>query len=346
VAVSSLEGRVSHDRQAMMTPETESNTDPTTESRDRDLGFGATVADATMRRLLNRDGSFNVVRRGLAWRQVMSLYYTLLNLTWPRFMLLTVAGYLGINTLFAFAYVFIGPGALIGPFGQHPFLQAFFFSVQTISTVGYGTLSPASLGANALVTIEIMFGLFGVALVAGLVFARFSRPMAEIVFSRNAVIAPYQDMTALMFRIANLRRSEIIELSAQVIFSRWEFNASGQRHRRFYDLPLERRKVTFFPLSWTIVHPIDSESPLHQVDEGSCAEAQAEFLVLLRGIDETFSQTVHVRSSYVGSEVVWNARFEKIIELPSDSELLAIDVNRIHDIERLDSPPGDPASTT
>ncbi len=323
-----------------MTAETESATvtatRATTEAQDRDLGFGAAVADTTMSRLLNRDGSFNVVRRGLAWRHVVSLYYTLLNLSWPRFVLLTIAAYLVVNTVFALAYVFAGPGALAGPFGQHPFLQAFFFSVQTISTVGYGTISPVSISANVLVTVEIMVGLFGIALMAGLVFARFSRPMAEIVFSRNAVVAPYREITALMFRIANQRRSQIIELSAKVIFSRWELNSKGERHRQFYDLELERRKVTFFPLSWTIVHPIDTESPLYHFGKADCAEAQAEFLVLLTGIDETFSQSVHARSSYISDEVVWNARFTKILEPPSGNRPLAIDISRIHDIEPLD----------
>ncbi len=320
-----------------MTSDIESTTGTTAEDRDRDLGFGPAVAEASVSRLLNRDGSFNVVRRGLAWRQLVSLYYTLLNLTWPRFILLTTASYLVINTAFAFAYVFAGPGALAGPLGQHPFLQAFFFSVQTISTLGYGAISPVSLAANGLVTIEVMAGLFGVALIAGLVFARFSRPIAEIVFSRNAVIAPYKEITALMFRIANLRRSQIIELSAKVMFSRWEVNSKGERHRRFHDLDLERHRVTFFPLSWTIVHPITPESPLYRIDKDQCAEAQAEFLILLTGIDETFSQVVHARSSYLGDEVVWNARFKKILEPPTESRPLAIDVSRIHDIEHLDS---------
>jgi inward rectifier potassium channel len=289
-----------------------------------------------MRRLLNRDGSFHVVRRRLAWRHVVSLYYTLLHLSWPRFTLLIVASYLTTNMVFAFAYVFAGPGALSGPLGQFPFRQAFFFSVQTVSTLGYGAISPVSLGANILVTIEIMLGLFGAALVAGLIFARFSRPMAEIIFSRQAVVAPYGEITGLMFRIANLRRSQIIELTAKVIFSRWEFSASGERSREFYDLALERRKVSFFPLSWTIVHPIDEESPLYGVDEGACDAAQAEFMLLLTGLDETFSQSVHARTSYIGDDVVWNARFEKILELPEGDKPLAIDVSRIHDIERLD----------
>ena len=118
--------------------------------------------------------------------------------------------------------------------------------------------------------------------------------------------------------------------------SRWVFNASGERSREFYDLSLERRKVSFFPLSWTIVHPIDEESPLYGVDEKACNAAQAEFMLLLTGLDETFSQSVHARTSYIGDDVVWNARFEKILELPEDDKPLAIDVSRIHDIERLD----------
>lgn len=272
---------------------------------DRDLGFGAVVADSSRQRLLNRDGSFNVQRKGLAWRHIVSLYYTLLSLTWPRFILLTGLAYLATNGIFAVAYLLAGPGALEGTLSDRPFLQAYFFSVATLSTVGYGNIAPLSLSAHLLVTLEIMVGLFGVAVVAGLVFTRFSRPMAEIVFSRQAVVAPYQDMTALMFRIANLRRSQIIELSAKVLFSRFEVDERGQKHRRFYDLALERSKVTFFPLSWTIVHPIDEESPLNGEGMQSCLSAEAEFLVLLSGIDESFSQTVHARTSYLSNEIVW-----------------------------------------
>jgi len=310
------------------------------DERDRDLGFGTVVADATHWRLLNRDGTFNVVRRGLGWRHVISLYYSLLAMTWPRFFLLTTAGYLVSNVVFALAYQGIGPGALEGAFADQPFRQAFFFSVHTLSTVGYGNIVPASTAANMLVTLEVLVGLFGLALVAGVVFARFSRPMAKMVFSRNAVVAPHQGKTALMFRIANLRRSQIIELRAKVILSRFEVDAAGKRHRRFYDLPLERSKVAFFPLSWTIVHPLDDASPLADCDDDRCAESEAEFMVLLTGIDEAFSQAVHARSSYVTREIVWNARFRRILELPQDShDPISIDVSRIHEIERLDQSP-------
>lgn len=305
------------------------------QERDLDLGFGSIVADSARQRLLNRDGSFNVVRKGLAWRQIVSLYYTLLSMSWPRFLAATLCGYLGVNLLFAVAYLLVGPDALAGPMTGQPFLRAFFFSVHTLSTVGYGNLTPATLAANVLVTLENVVGLFGVALTAGLVFARFSRPMAEIAFSRNAVVAPYRDGTALMFRIANLRRSQIIELNAQVLFSRLEPREPGEQHRRFYSLELERGKVTFFPLSWTIVHPIDESSPLKGQGAATCAENEAELLVLLTGIDETFSQTVHVRTSYLSSDIVWNARFRRIFEFQDGGRLISMDVSRIHDIERL-----------
>jgi inward rectifier potassium channel len=313
-----------------------SDSPPPTDDRDRDLGFGTVVANASHWRMLNRDGSFNAVRRGLGWRHLVNLYYSLLAMTWPRFFLLTTAAFLATNALFALAYLGLGSAALEGAFADQPFRQAFFFSVHTLSTLGYGSIVPASTGANVVVTLEVLTGVFGLALVAGIVFARFSRPMARIAFSRNAVVAPYEGMTAMMFRIANLRRSQIIELRAKVMLSRFEVDAEGERHRRFYDLPLERRKVMFFPLSWTIVHPIDEDSPLSGFDEDRCGESEAEFMVLLSGIDEAFSQTVHARSSYVSQEVVWNARFRRILELPQDShEPISVDVSRIDEIERL-----------
>lgn len=304
--------------------------------RDSDLGFGSVVADSTQQRLLNRDGSFNVVRKGLAWRHAVSLYYTLLSISWPRFVVVTVVLYLGVNLLFAGTYVLAGPQALTGALSDRPVLQAFFFSVHTLSTVGYGNIVPANLAANILVTLEITAGLFGVALVVGLVFARFSRPVAAIAFSRSAVVAPYRGGQALMFRIANLRRSQIIELQVKVSMSRAERGGSGGLERRFYSLELERSKVDFFPLSWTIVHPIDENSPLHGYGQEGCENDKAEFLILLMGTDETFSQSVHVRTSYLSSEVIWNARFERIFEFRDDGKVISMDVGRISDVERLD----------
>ncbi|MEE8446253.1 MAG: potassium transporter, partial [Gemmatimonadota bacterium] len=205
-----------------------------------------------------------------------------------------------------------------------------------LSTVGYGQLYPVGLAANILMTAEGIVGLLAFALSAGLVFARFSRPTADIVFSRNAVVAPYRGGKAFEFRIVNQRQNEIIELRAKVVFSQREVR-NGRAVRRFYDLPLERDRVTFFPASWTIVHPIDKRSPLHGLSPEGCRWADAEFLVLLTGMDDTFSQVVHARTSYKADEVIWNARFEDILQRPSEGGPLSLDVHGVHGVERMES---------
>ncbi len=301
---------------------------------ERDLGFGSVVARENRGRLLNRDGSFSVARTGLGFWTSISPYHALLTMSWGLYLALASFSYLVVNALFACAYLLCGPEALAGVReGQvhSEFLRAYFFSVQTLATIGYGHISPSGMPANILVTIESLVGLLGFALVTGLLFARFSRPTARILFSDTAVMAPYRGMTAFEFRIANQRSNQIIELEAKVLYSRME-RSEGTDVRRFYELALERRKVTFFPLSWTIVHPIDASSPLHGITDNDLRASDAEFLILLTGIDETFSQTVHARSSYKADEIVWNARFTNIFNRPSGDGPLTIDVSRIHSI--------------
>jgi inward rectifier potassium channel len=321
--------------------------DNTSESRyltrdeARDLGFGSVVARESRQRLLNRDGSFSVERTGLGFWAAISPYHALLTMSWVRFLGLAAAFYLTANAVFAWGYVLCGPEALQGmqdPQIQSLYLRAYFFSVQTLATIGYGHVAPSGLEANLLVTIESLVGLLGFALVTGMLFARFSRPTAKIVFSNVAVIAPYRGITAFEFRIANQHNNQIIELEAKVLYSRME-SSGGRKVRRFYELNLERRRVTFFPLSWTVVHPIDGTSPLRGVTDLQLEESDAEFLILLTGIDETFSQTVHARSSYKPHEIVWNARFADIFRRMEKEGTLTIDVGRIHQIEKVLNPP-------
>jgi inward rectifier potassium channel len=305
----------------------------------RDLGFGSVVAGESRQRLLNRDGSFNVSRDGLSFWVSLSPYHTLLTMSWLRFLSLMTLYYLLVNTLFAFAYMLCGAGALTTPaeetYGNH-FLHAFFFSVHTFATIGYGNISPVGTAANLVVTVEALIGLLSVALVTGVIFARFSRPTAKILFSQHAIVAPYRGITAFEFRLTNARKNQIIELGAKVLFARFE-EQDGKSIRRFYPMTLEREQVTFFPLSWTIVHPIDEQSPLYGQTQGDLLKTNAEFLILLTGIDETFSQTVHTRSSYTGDEVIWNARFRDIYNRAVDSQTLKIDVRRLDLIERLEN---------
>ena len=189
-----------------------------------------------------------------------------------------------------------------------PFWRDFFFSVETLSTIGYGNIVPVGAGPNVVVTIEALAGLMGFAIATGLVFARFSRPTANILFSSHAVVAPYQNITALEFRVANARSNELIEISAKVMLSRFE-NVDGVHTRRYYPLGLERDGVVFLPLTWTVVHPIDEQSPLHGETIETLQKSNAEILVLLKAFDETFSTIVQTRTSYTFDDVVWGARF-------------------------------------
>jgi inward rectifier potassium channel len=302
---------------------------------EKDLGFGSVVSAERHNRLLNRDGSFNVERDGLSLSEQLSPYHWLLTMSWARFLSLMVIVYLVSNALFAVAYMLCGAGALATPSTGMPegrFLQAFFFSVETFATIGYGNIYPVGAPANFIMVVESIAGLMAVALATGIVFARFARPTARIRFSRRAVIAPYRGITAFEFRIANERNSQMVQLEAKVLLSRFEMK-HGHPTRMFHELKLERRQVVFFPLSWTIVHPIDETSPLWGLTHDDLAGSDAEFLILLSGYDETFATTLHTRSSYRAEEVDWNARFKSIYTTPGDSGMIRIDVGKLDEIE-------------
>lgn len=305
------------------------------EDVNADLGFGSVVTRESRRRLLNRDGTFNVRREGLSAFQSLSFYHYILTMSWPRFLGILAVFYVAANALFALAYVACGPGALTGWEGQspeHAFARAFFFSVHTLATIGYGSITPVSLSAHIVVTIEALVGLLAFALVAGFVFARFARPTARVVFSERAVVAPYKDISAFMFRIVNQRSSELVEMDAKVILSVRKRGGTSVE-REFIQLKLERSHVVFFPLSWTIVHPIDADSPLRGCDPSDLTRRDAEFLVLLNGFDETFSQTVHTRTSYRADEVVWGARFRGIFNPPRPDGTISVDIRKLHEFD-------------
>src|SRR5258708_7359691 len=220
------------------------------EGPNADLGVGSVVARESRLRFLNRDGTFNVRREGLGFWRSLSVYHYLLTLTWIHFLFYVSAVYILTNALFALGYMACGPRALTGFEGEPlraRFAQAFFFSVHTLATIGYGNIAPIDLAANILVTVESLVGLLGFALVAGIVFARFARPMAQIIFSRNAVIAPYRGITAFMFRIVNQKSSEIVEVDTKVLLSRRKEGGSTT-YPKFLQLKLEPEHVVFFPL--------------------------------------------------------------------------------------------------
>jgi inward rectifier potassium channel len=307
------------------------------DENDRDLGFGDKVARETRLRFLNRDGSFNVRRSGLRTVSFLNLYHFLLTMSWTRFLMLVLLLYFFSNVVFGVLYALMGDASLVdtseAPM-QNIFLRGFFFSVQTFATIGYGTIHPVGIIPNLLVTVESYYSLLANALITGLVFARFSRPEAKIIFSENAIVAPYRNITGLMFRLVNNRNNQLIELRAQVLYARF-VEENGNFVRRFDLLKLERERVSFLPLSWTIVHPIDEDSPLYGCTEKDLFENDAEILALVSAIDETFAQTVHTRTSYKVGELKFGYKFSNIYNQTSSDEPITIDVRKLSKIEKV-----------
>jgi inward rectifier potassium channel len=196
---------------------------------------------------------------------------------------------------------------------QHDFMEAFFFSSQTLTTVGYGSVSPKGLSSNIIASFEALTGLLSFALISGLMYGRFARPRARVVFSENLLVSPYRDGKALMFRMVNARRSELIETEVQVIITINQLGDDGAMARKFYTLQLELNKISFFSLSWTIVHALTEDSPLFGFTQEDIINGNLEVLVLVKGTDEANHQIVYARRSYIAEDMVWNARFKPII---------------------------------
>jgi inward rectifier potassium channel len=307
------------------------------EKEDRDLGFGPLVTRESRQRFLNKDGSFNVVRGGMPQLSTINLYHWLLFMSWARFLGLILLLYFLSNVAFGLMYAAIGPEAIVDTSStpsSNTFIRGFFFSVQTFATIGYGTIHPVGLIPNLLVTIESYYSLLANALITGVVFARFSRPTANVRFSKVAVIAPYRGITGFMFRLVNTRSNQLLEVEAKLLFVHM-VNENGRVVRRFDPMELERRKVTFFPLAWTVVHPIDENSPLRGLTEEDLYSRDAEFLILLTAIDETSSQTVHARSSFKPQEVIWSAKFANIYKQVDSGDAISIDIRKLSQIEKV-----------
>ena len=282
-----------------------------------------------LRRSINKDGSFNVYRRGGSWRDFHP-YLQMLSMTWPQFFATILGGYLLLNVLFALAYFALGPGHLQGADGASEterFLNDFFFSTHTLTTVGYGNMVPASLVTNILASLEAIAGLMAVALGTGLMFGRFSRPSAKIAFSESILMAPYQDQSSLQVRIVNLRPNILMELEANLVLMTVE-GTPGKMKRRFETLKLERDTIYFLALTWTIVHPLDETSPLFGKTAEDLARLQAEFVILIKAFDDTFSQTVHARYSYRYDELTWQAKFHPAFEIDGSGNMI-LNVDRV-----------------
>ncbi len=292
---------------------------------------GAASVHARARRVLDVSGRSNIVLIGARQHPLTDLYHRLLSMPWPVLIALLGLFYVSANAIFA-AFYLLG-GDVIERAHPHSFLDAFFFSIQTMATIGYGTMAPRGLYANTLVAIESLVGLLGFAVATGLMYSKFAQPRARVLFSNVALIARREGMQCLLFRMANQRANQLVEAHLRAVIAMDSSTAEGEPIRRVQDLRFLRSESPVFAFSWTAIHPIDEASPLHGLRAEDLVERDAEIIVVLTGIDDTFSQTVHARRSYVPAELVWNARFVDVLGVSADGRR-SVDLTRFHDVVR------------
>lgn len=271
--------------------------------------------------------NIDVERRNLKRFIWSDLYHFLIERSWMQLLGILFAVYVFANVIFAVGYL-VGGDCIQG---AHGFLDDFFFSVQTLSTIGYGTMVPHTTYAHCIVMTQAFAGTLFLAVVTGLVFAKFARPTARVMWSRKVIIIERDGKRQLQFRMANARANQIVEAQLRVAFAFTEITSDGERLRRFFDLRLQRDRNILFALSWTAVHDISPESPLHDLDFDKMKTMQMQLICSLVGIDETFAQQVHSRHAYVPDDVVHDQRFADIVGTNEDGSRF-IDYARFDDL--------------
>ena len=303
-------------------------------AQQKDFGFGVNYQQKT-KRMINPDGSFNVIKTGNAF-SVRDTYQMLLKISWSKFTLIICTYLIGINLLFGLIYALIGVQYIMGiEHGTfaHDFVQSFFFSLQTFTTVGYGHLSPSGNLISIISALEAILGLTSFAMMTSVIYGRFSKPSARLLYSDNAIIAPYMNGKSLQFRIANTRMSMLLELHATVAIQ-FTTHKNGRYHRNYELLSLERDNILFFPLNWTIVHPIDDKSPLYGFTNQDLMERRVEVVIQIKGFDDTFGQTVHSRYSYLPTEIIWGGKFEPAFETSETGDII-FHVDKLHNYQKV-----------
>lgn len=297
-----------------------------------DLGLGNRASSEGFR-ALNKDGGFNMRKINVPFYERFNFFHTLISISWPKFFGFLLIGYFFVNIFFGLIYTWIGVENLTGidgmSFGEQ-FLESFFFSAQTITTLGYGRVAPIGVLANVVAATESLLGLLAFALATGMLYGRFSKPNAKIKYSEHAVIAPYQDINGFMFRVINPQFNQLLEVEASVSLS---IKRENSHLRNFFALELERSKVVFFPAMWTIVHPINKESPLYGMTSQDFIEKDVEFIIMLKAFDESFSQSVYSRSSYKASEIRWGEKF--VYAIRQDNGKMLLDVSLLDKSETI-----------
>jgi inward rectifier potassium channel len=293
-------------------------------------------------RFINKDGTFNLRREGLSVLDRFSVFQSMLSLPNWQFVMLIFIVYFIINILFTAGYYIIGFNQLQGMIGQTPWAQlkeAFFFSTQTFVTVGYGRVNPIGDAASLLAGVESLTGLLSFAIITGLIYGRFSRPKSYLVFSDNAVVAPYQDKTALMFRFVNYKDNHVLTNVEIKVSLALILEENGKAAYKFYELPLERQRVDMLSMNWTVVHPIDESSPLMGYNYDDMKNADAEVYVLITGFDDVYASPVLQRTSYTYHEMKFNAKFVPMYRESEDGKMTIVELHKLNAVKQLDAVP-------
>lgn len=301
-----------------------------------DTGFGVSP-DSQGGRFINKDGSYNVVKRGIPFFERISFFYKMLTMPTWEFTATIIGFFFTVNVAFTLIYLLMDgsefEGVLPGNFIHHAF-ELFLFSAQTFTTVGYGRINPVGYLGGSVASIEALTGLTSFALITGILYGRFSRPRAFLRFSKHAIIAPYHDITALMFRFVSYKENHnLTNVEVTVTFGLTERDGTAQF--KFYQLPLERNRIDSLPMNWTIVHPINEDSPLYGLTQEDLKATEAEVYVLVRGFDDIFSNTVLQRTSYRFDEMIFNAKFEKMYYESEDDTTTIVEIHKVHNYKML-----------
>lgn len=277
---------------------------------------------------LDRQGRFKIRRLGMPSDPSADLHHHLMAISWPRFVGLLVTSYFALNLLFGTLY-WLGAGSIKG--ARDGSLQdAFFFSVQTLATIGYGDMSPGNTYGHIVVAMEACVGTLGFALFAGLTFAKFSVPSARILFSRTLVVHQEADRRVLELRLANARANQIVDAKVKVTLARNEVSEQGDFHRRLHPLALLVSETPVFALSFIVTHVLDQHSPLHDLSPDEPDDCNCEIIVTMTGIDDALGQVVYARAVYTRSDISWDHRFSRTLSVGDDGELI-LDLRNFHE---------------
>jgi inward rectifier potassium channel len=305
-----------------------------------DTGFGV-QASQIGGRFVNKDGTFNLRKEGLTLLERISFYSNLLEISWLKFFAFILLYYLVANIVFTMLYLVAGHDQLQGLISttlEGRVKEIFFFSTETFTTVGYGRINPVGDGAHIIASLESLTGFLSFAFLTGLLYGRFSRPRAYIAFSENALISPYKNGIALMFRMATYKVKHDLTDARVTVNVGFTETEEEKPIYKFYQLKLEREKIDTFSMNWTVVHPIDEESPLLNFIAEDMERSDLELYVQVSGFDNIFSNIVMHRSSYTFKEIIWGAKFKPMYRESADGHTTILELDKLNDFEKISLP--------